>query len=535
MIKNAAGEDKTANFSNVKKINGTLTVNKASVTIKTGSASKAYDGTALTKAEASIEGLVNGETATVTATGSQTEVGSSSNTYSIDWGKTKKDNYTITEELGTLEVTKNSAEVTLTAPSDSKTYDGTALTADGTGEKKVTASGLPEGFTVVATASGSQTDAGSSANVVNNGYVIKNAEGADKTANFSNVKKVDGTLTVNKAAMTINVIGNKDSKEYNGSEQKVEGFKLNSESKFYDKAKVSFSGSAVAAGTEVGTYPMGLKADQFSYSNANINVTFNVTDGELVITEAPEPGPGPDDDDPEPGPDDDEPEPEPGPDDDDPTPVPGDDDEPTPGDDDEPTPVPVPGGDEPTPVPGGGPDIVPVNPQPVPVPPAEPTIDDDPTPRTDPVPTEPETETIPSDPTPKGKPMKVWALLNLILSIITVILGIIMVITFAIGKKDDDENEDKEHVEKMARAEGEGAEDEDEKKKHRNALKFLGLIPAIGTVILFLLTEDMTAKMVFTDWWTIPTAIITLIAIVLMIVIKNKKNKQEDEEKPEEV
>ena len=119
-----------------------------------------------------ITGLVNGESATVTANGSQTEVGSSDNTYSINWGTTNKDNYEVTENLGTLTVTKSDADVVLTAASDSKTYDGKALT-----NAAVTASGLPEGFTVEAAASGSQLDAGESANVVNDGYVIKNAAG----------------------------------------------------------------------------------------------------------------------------------------------------------------------------------------------------------------------------------------------------------------------------------------------------------------------------------------------------------------------
>ncbi len=97
-------KDVTDNYAITVKA-GTLTINPAAVTITAGSASKAYDGTPLTKDEASIEGLVNSETATVKATGSQTSVGSSSNTYSIDWGTTKKDNYTVTENLGTLTVT----------------------------------------------------------------------------------------------------------------------------------------------------------------------------------------------------------------------------------------------------------------------------------------------------------------------------------------------------------------------------------------------------------------------------------------------
>jgi len=83
---------------------GTLTIGPAEATVTTGSATKAYDGKPLTNPEASITGLVNGETATVTATGSQTEVGSSPNTYSIEWGTADAKNYTVTEELGTLTV-----------------------------------------------------------------------------------------------------------------------------------------------------------------------------------------------------------------------------------------------------------------------------------------------------------------------------------------------------------------------------------------------------------------------------------------------
>ena len=84
----------------------TFTITPAPLTVATGSASKVYDRTALTKDEAEIIGLVNGETATITATGSQTEVGSSDNTYNITWdGTAVSTNYNITTEtLGTLTV-----------------------------------------------------------------------------------------------------------------------------------------------------------------------------------------------------------------------------------------------------------------------------------------------------------------------------------------------------------------------------------------------------------------------------------------------
>ena len=75
------------------------------VVITTGSATKVFDGSALTNSTANITGLVGGDKATVTAVGSRTEVGTSTNGYMIDWGSTNKANYTIKENLGSLVVT----------------------------------------------------------------------------------------------------------------------------------------------------------------------------------------------------------------------------------------------------------------------------------------------------------------------------------------------------------------------------------------------------------------------------------------------
>ena len=190
----------TADRSNyeVSEDLGTLTVTPASATITTGSASKAYDGTPLTNSEASISGLVAGETATVTATGTITEVGTTVNTYTIDWGTAAPGNYAVSEDLGTLQVTAAAptpapepyGPVTLTSASASKTYDGTVLTAD-----SITSEGLPSGFTVSATVSGSQTDAGSSANTIDS-YTIYDADGNDVTDQFPDVTLQSGTLTV---------------------------------------------------------------------------------------------------------------------------------------------------------------------------------------------------------------------------------------------------------------------------------------------------------------------------------------------------
>ncbi len=81
-----------------------LEVTPAELTVTTESAEKTYDGAALTSNVLKIEGLVEGDSVTGKATGSQTEVGSSENTYSIEWTAADESNYTIVEKLGTLTV-----------------------------------------------------------------------------------------------------------------------------------------------------------------------------------------------------------------------------------------------------------------------------------------------------------------------------------------------------------------------------------------------------------------------------------------------
>ena len=57
--------------------------------------------------------------------------------------------------------------------------------------------------------------------------------------------------------------------------------------------------------------------------------------------------------------------------------------------------------------------------------------------------------------------------------------------------------------------------------------KFIGLIPAIGAVVAFFLTEDLSSKMVMTDKWTLLMIIIAAVQIAVMIIAKNKKEDAE--------
>ena len=114
----------TDNFKDVQKIkvtiegtgnySGTVTrkyrITRKPIKVITDSAIKVYDGSALT-ADGRVEGIVDGETYGFVITGTQTEVGSSENTYKIEWtGSAKEGNYKIDEDLGTLTVVPQSID-----------------------------------------------------------------------------------------------------------------------------------------------------------------------------------------------------------------------------------------------------------------------------------------------------------------------------------------------------------------------------------------------------------------------------------------
>lgn len=89
----------------VSLTHGKLVISKAKLEIYTNDATKTYDGTPLT-AEGGISGVVEGDSVTLKVTGSQTEVGASDNTYTLEWGEgTEAGNYQISDKIGKLTVT----------------------------------------------------------------------------------------------------------------------------------------------------------------------------------------------------------------------------------------------------------------------------------------------------------------------------------------------------------------------------------------------------------------------------------------------
>ena len=283
------------NFSNVsfEVEDGRLVIDPATLTVTTRGASKPYDGTALT-ASGEISGFVNGETASFAATGSQTLVGTSANSYAIAWdGTAKESNYNVVEgAIGTLEVTPSQVAITVTPRGGSKVYDGKPLTSAG-----IDVDGLPAGFTLDAATKGSITDAGELlAEIDASSIVIKNAAGEDVTAQFANVTCGKAPLVVTKRPVT--VTSATDSKVYDGTaltkrEATVTaGSLVEGESFGYD-----FTGEQTAVGTSDNTFTVkaGANTSLDNYEITQVN-------GTLTVIAYTPPAPGPGTDEPTPGP-----------------------------------------------------------------------------------------------------------------------------------------------------------------------------------------------------------------------------------------
>ena len=283
VIVNAQGEDVTDNLK-ITKGTGTISISSATLKVTTYGAKAEYSGNALT-AGGKVTGFVNNEAAAFTTTGSQTLVGKSVNTYAIDWNdNAKQSNYTIEDDLGTLEVVQNMAAIMVIPQGGSKTYDGTALTSAG-----ATTYGLPAGYTLTAMNKGSVTNVGGATAEVET-YIIKNASGEDVTNQFGNVFTGKATLQVTKRPVT--VASASASKVYDGvaltkhEASVTDGSLATGESFSYD-----FSGEQTTVGSTSNAYIIkaGVNTDLNNYEITKANGTLTVTAQSINPTD-PTPG-----------------------------------------------------------------------------------------------------------------------------------------------------------------------------------------------------------------------------------------------------
>ena len=277
-----------ANFSNVEFIikDGTLKIDKKDVTLTSASATKMYDGKALTKDEVTAEGFVGNDGATYNVTGSQTEVGKSDNTFTYELKKgTNPDNYNIKTVNGELEVTPSDQKVVVTIKENSgkETYDGTEKTVTGYTVENIS-SKLPyaeKDFEF----NGDATVKGTNAGTYN--MELKPGDFENINKNFSNVsfEILDGTLTIDKRDVTLTSAS--DSKTYDGTalENKnvtAEGFVGN------DGATYNVTGSQTEVGSSDNTFTYelnkGTNKDNYNIKTVNGKLTVTENADEVVVT-----------------------------------------------------------------------------------------------------------------------------------------------------------------------------------------------------------------------------------------------------------
>ncbi|MEA4911238.1 MAG: MBG domain-containing protein, partial [Oscillospiraceae bacterium] len=116
-----------------------------------------------------------------------------------------------------------------------------------------------------------------------------------------------------------------------------------------------------------------------------------------------------------------------------------------------------------------------------------------------------------------------WALLNLILTILTALISVILLVGY-FGRKDKDEEDEKKTQAKAKK------DEEDDDTKRKGFWRLGSLIPTLGAIITFILTENMKNPMVFTDKWTLLMAVIAIVQIVVAF-LSRKSNKDDDEDK----
>ena len=446
------------------KATRTYSITPKTYTVTTESDSKVYDGTALT-AGGKVSGIVKGETVDFTITGSQTSVGTSDNTYELNWtGSAKESNYKHGKDsIGTLTVKAKSivpdgpdtpdekkTGITVSDPSDSK-YDGKEH------REVLTVQDTKKNDELVAEKDYSVTY---SDDLVNAGTVTITIEGiGNYTGSFTK------TYEITKRSVTLTSAT--ASKTYDGQALTSTSITVSGDGFVKGEgATYNVTGTQTEVGNSANSFEYKLNENTLA---SNYDITKVV--GTLTVTR-------------------------------DTTPV---------------TPAPTPT------TPSVPPVVQRVVPTPTPVP--EEKVEEEQTPKAEPK----EEEKVEEDYTPKATQEYYWALINLICAIVTVLFGLLLLISKR-HKDEDDEEEDDETKQQATTNED---EEQEQEKKRGLFTRVLAVLIAIVSVVFFLVTEDLSLSWTWTDQWTIWMVVIGLVQIVVFFVGRKWKNVDNDDDDEE--
>ena len=384
-------EYSTSDFTNVGTIEVTITgkgnysgtvkrsykVTPKEYTVTTDSATKTYSGTALT-AGGKVEGIVSGETVEFTTTGSQTEVGTSKNTYELVWKSAKATNYTLAKEsIGKLTV---KAKSIIPDDKDTPESDKTGITVSEPSDSKYDGKEHKEVLTVTDTKTGKELVAGTdysvtySSDLVNAGTVKVTVAGL---GNYSGSFTKTYKITKRSVTLTSATV----SKVYDGSALTNTSITVSGDG-FVEGEGASYevTGTQTSVGNSANAFEYKLNEKTLA---SNYDITKVV--GTLTITAAPAPV----------------------------TPA---------------TPSTPSSTTSTTPRTPSAPQVTtPVE-----------TVEKETTPKAEPK----KEEKVEEEYTPKASPQYYWALINLICAIVTVLFGLLLLISKRHKDEDDEEEDD---------------------------------------------------------------------------------------------
>lgn len=114
-----------------------------------------------------------------------------------------------------------------------------------------------------------------------------------------------------------------------------------------------------------------------------------------------------------------------------------------------------------------------------------------------------------------------WAVVNLILTILTTLSTIVLWAGYFVNKKN------KKGENSLS---ADASTDKNNKKtlKRKGIARFLSIIPTFLAILVFIITENITLPMVLTDRWTLLMAVIALVQVVIILVsVKKRKEPKE--------
>ena len=405
------------------------------VTVTAKDQTKMY-GTADPELTATVTGLVGDDTVAYTVARA---AGENAGSYAITpTGIEIQGNYRVTYVPGTLTVTPaKEGTVIVTGNTARYVYNGVQRTVTG-----FTHNGADRLITVTIDDAKNATATGTEVGTYYMGLTAKNFTATSPNYESVKVEVVDGYLDIETINITVTVTirGNRETVTFDGQPHTVKGYEVVSaiantgRDMGMDGFTLKFKGDASVTGTEVGTYAMGLSADDFTATSKIYRVMkVVVEDGGLEIIPAPE--------------------------------------------------------------------------EEIPEPTEE--IPDETTPLAP-----PDVEDIPDEPVPQAGPA--WALINLILSILTVLASLLLLVGF-FGKKEEEAQDENGNA--ILDAEGNNVMND---IKKRGGWRLASLVPAILSVIAFLLTENMRNPMILVDRWTLLMVIIAVVQVLVMLLSKKK-------------